>query len=104
MKPLTVGELLIEELRARQWTQDAFAKLLGRPPQWLSEVVNGKKSLTPRSAAQVAAALGTSAELWLWIQARRALDELARDDAFCQHLGMVKRRVEDLSRAKDGAR
>ncbi|PJI55352.1 hypothetical protein CTI14_05635 [Methylobacterium radiotolerans] len=54
------GDHLLEELTARGWTQAEFAGILGRPVQFLSEIINGKKEITRESAAQIGAALGMS--------------------------------------------
>ncbi len=62
------GELLADELAARGWTQADFAEVLGRPAQFVSEIISGKKEITREPAAQIAAALGTSAEFWLNLQ------------------------------------
>lgn len=74
------GDFLAEELEARHWSQIDFAQILGRPPQFVSEIVAGKKEITRESAAQIGAALNTSPEYWLnlqnayllWAQARNA--------------------------------
>jgi HTH-type transcriptional regulator/antitoxin HigA len=63
-----VGEFLAEELDERGWTQTEFAEILGRPAQFVSEIISGKKEITRESAAQIGAALGTSPELWLNLQ------------------------------------
>ena len=63
-----VGEFLAEELDERGWTQAEFAEILGRPAQFVSEIISGKKEITRESAAQIGAALGTSPELWLNLQ------------------------------------
>lgn len=62
------GEFLAEELEERGWTKVEFAEILGRPTQFVSEIIAGKKEITRESAAQIGAALGTSAELWLNLQ------------------------------------
>lgn len=62
------GEHLADELEARGWTQVEFAEILGRPTQFVSEIIQGKKEITRESAAQIGAALGTSAEFWLNLQ------------------------------------
>lgn len=64
------GDFLADELAARGWTQAEFADILGRPPQFVSEIITGKKEITRESAAQLGAALGTSAEMWLDLQDR----------------------------------
>jgi HTH-type transcriptional regulator/antitoxin HigA len=63
-----VGVHLADELDARGWTQADFAEVLGRPTQWVSQIILGKEALTRESAAQIAAALGTGGEFWLKLQ------------------------------------
>lgn len=63
-----VGPHLMEELQSRGWTQTDFAEVLGRPVQFVSEIVSGKKEITRESATQFAAALGMSAQYWLNLQ------------------------------------
>ena len=59
------GEYLRDELAARGWTQARFAAILGRPPQLVSQIINGRKRITDQTAIEIAAALGTSAKVWL---------------------------------------
>jgi HTH-type transcriptional regulator/antitoxin HigA len=59
------SDILAEELEARGWTQGEFAEIIGRPIQAVNEILNGKKSITPDTAIEIAQALGTSPELWL---------------------------------------
>ncbi|MFP4053403.1 MAG: HigA family addiction module antitoxin [Phycisphaerae bacterium] len=63
------GDFLREELEARGWTQQTFADILGRPAQAISEIVNGKKQITPETAIEIGKALDTSPELWLGLEA-----------------------------------
>lgn len=65
---ISAGECLADELDARGWSQADFAEVLGRPVQFISEIISGKKEITRETAAQIAAALGTSAEFWLNLQ------------------------------------
>lgn len=71
------GEFLREELEARGWAESEFAQILGRPVQVVSEIVNGKKSITPETAVALGEALGTSAELWLNLQSAYRLQQLS---------------------------
>lgn len=59
------GEFLAEELEARGWSQAEFAEILGRPAAAVSEIINGKRAVTPSTAKELASALGTSAILWM---------------------------------------
>lgn len=63
------GEYLRDELDERGWTAAEFAEILGRPAQAVSEILNDRKEITPETAIAIAEALGTSAELWLNLQA-----------------------------------
>jgi HTH-type transcriptional regulator/antitoxin HigA len=62
------GEYLRDELNARSWTETEFAEILGRPVQTISEILNGRKQITPETALAVGEALGTTAELWINLQ------------------------------------
>ena len=88
-----VGKLLADELDARDWSQSEFAAILGRPTQFVSEIINGKKEITRESAAQVAAALGTSAELWLNLQDQFLLAKQVEDSGTQTRLGEVRTRA-----------
>jgi HTH-type transcriptional regulator/antitoxin HigA len=59
------GAFLREELAARGWTQRDLAEVLGRPFQAVNAIVNGRKEITPRTARELEAAFGSSAEFWL---------------------------------------
>ena len=67
------GSLIRRELAARGWTQRDLAEIMGRPEQVISEIVRGNKQVTPETAWQLAAAFGTSAELWMNLQANYQL-------------------------------
>ena len=83
------GAILSEELDARGWTQQDLADIIGRPPQVISEIINGKKRITPETALELAQAFGTSAEFWinleadyqLWLANRGVCRDKARDIA-----------------------
>lgn len=90
---IPVGEILGRELKARDWTQADFANILGRPTQFVSEIVGGKKEITRESAAQIGAALGTSPEFWLNLQDQYHLAEQAKDKSTQARLNEVRRRA-----------
>jgi len=72
------GEYLREELDARGWSQLDLADILGRPPQAVNEIINGKRSITPDTARALGEAFGTSAQLWMNLESAY---QLARLDA-----------------------
>jgi HTH-type transcriptional regulator/antitoxin HigA len=87
------GDFLAEELEARSWTQAEFAEIIGRPAQFVSEIIAGKKEITRESATQFAAALGTSAEFWLNLQDRYHLWRQSHDDQVLELLEDVRLRA-----------
>jgi HTH-type transcriptional regulator / antitoxin HigA len=88
------GEHLADELEARGWTQVEFAEILGRPTQFVSEIIQGKKEITRESAAQIGAAFGTSAEFWLNLQDSYLLRKQRLDPATQKDLGEVEMRAK----------
>jgi HTH-type transcriptional regulator/antitoxin HigA len=91
--PVPVGQLLADEIEAHGWTQAEFAAVLGRPVQFVSEIVNGRKEITRESAAQIGAALGQTAEFWLAFQDQFLLSEQAKNEKTQQDLSEVRRRA-----------
>jgi addiction module HigA family antidote len=77
--PAHPGETLREDfLKPLGLSQYALAKAIGVPQIRVSEIVNGKRAITPDTALRLARYFGTSAELWMGMQATYDL-ELARD-------------------------
>jgi HTH-type transcriptional regulator/antitoxin HigA len=70
------GEYLKDELNARGWTQTQFAKIIGRPIQVVNEIIRERKSITAQTAVAFAAAFGTSAELWMNLEAAWQLSKV----------------------------
>lgn len=87
------GDFLAEELEARHWSQNDFAEILGRPAQFVSEIISGKKEITRESAAQIGAAFNQSPELWLNLQNSYLLWRQGHDTATQDGLDLVRRRA-----------
>ena len=87
------GDFLTEELEARHWSQSDFAQILGRPAQFVSEIISGKKEITRESAAQIGAALGTGPEYWLNLQNAYLLWNQSQSDTVRQELDDVRLRA-----------
>lgn len=78
------GELLAEELEAREMTQKELALAMGRPPQAINEIVRGKKAITAETAVQLEHALGIKAQFWMNLQTSydiKRVRQAARDRA-----------------------
>lgn len=67
------GEILREELEARGWSQADFAEIIGRDPALVSEIISAKRIITPDTACAIGEALGTSAQVWLNLEAEYRL-------------------------------
>jgi len=63
------GEYIKEFLEGHGWTQDDLAAILGRPLQLVNEIILDKRGVTPETAKGLAEAFGTSAQLWLNLDA-----------------------------------
>lgn len=78
------GEFLKDELEARNWSQTEFAEIIGRPVRLVNEIIAGKKSITPETAIQLEASLGTSAELWMNLESQYQLSKVRQNDSVIQ--------------------
>jgi len=77
--PFHPGEMLIEGfLEPQGVTQVAFAERLGWTKTRLNELIKGKRGVTAAAALDLADALGTSAKLWMNLQATYDLDKAAK--------------------------
>ena len=77
--PTHPGEVLREDfLKPLGLSQYALAKAIGVPQIRVSEIVNGKRAVTPDTALRLARYFGTSAEFWIGMQGTYDL-EMARD-------------------------
>jgi HTH-type transcriptional regulator/antitoxin HigA len=96
------GDVLRNWLEKRGWTQKVLSDIIGRPAQWASEVISGKKSITVESAAMLGAALGTSADYWLLVQDRHRLWVLSQNKQNNKRLDEIRARAEQENRKRDG--
>jgi addiction module HigA family antidote len=63
------GETLAETLEARGITQAELARRAGRPVQAISEIIQGKKEITPETALALERVLGIPAHVWTRLEA-----------------------------------
>ncbi|MGH7272559.1 MAG: HigA family addiction module antitoxin [Polyangiaceae bacterium] len=71
--PTPPGEILLEEwLKPLKLTQLAFAKRMGVDIQLVNGIINGRRSVTAKTALLLAKALKTTPEFWL--NAQMAVD------------------------------
>lgn len=73
-KPLHPGTVLNEVyMKEMNLNQSQLAELLGCLPKKINEIVNGKRSISPQFAIDLEATIGTSAEMWVRMQAEYEL-------------------------------
>ena len=70
------GEFLREELESRDWSQQELADILDRPPRLISELIAGKRAVTPETAKGLADAFGTSSEYWMNLESQYQLSKV----------------------------
>lgn len=70
------GEFLKEELDHRGWSQQELADILDRPPRLISEIVGGKRAITPETAIGLSKALDVSAEYWMNLESQYQLSKV----------------------------
>jgi HTH-type transcriptional regulator/antitoxin HigA len=100
------GDVLAEELEARGLTQSRLARLMHRPLQAINEIVRGRKRITGATALGLADALGTSAELWIRLEADYELNKARLTQRRAKRVAAARRalragkgiRLEELHR------
>jgi antitoxin HigA-1 len=83
LAPIHPGEILAEDFMApRGLSANRLALALHVPPNRLSEIIRGRRSVTAETALRLARYFETSAELWVGLQAefdlRTARDEFGK--------------------------
>lgn len=58
------GSFIRDELKARQMTQGQLALALGVCAPYVSDIINGRRDITPQIALGLERVLGVSADTW----------------------------------------
>lgn len=76
LPPVHPGEVLLEDfMKPLGLSQYRVAKDIGVPALRISQIVNGKRAITADTAMRLARYFGTSAVVWLRLQARYNLEK-----------------------------
>lgn len=95
LPPIHPGEILVEEfLKPLGMSMNKLAVNLHIPANRITQIVEGRRSITGETALRLARYFGTSAEFWLGMQRDYDL-EVARD----QFDAEVKRQVRPREKA-----
>jgi addiction module HigA family antidote len=82
LPPVHPGEVLLEDfMKPLGITQYRLAKDIGVSSLRVSQIVHGKRSITADTAMRLARYFGTSAGIWMRIQARYDLEVAQAADA-----------------------
>jgi addiction module HigA family antidote len=68
MRVVHPGWILRRELEARDISANALALAVGAPPSRITEILDGKRGISPETALRLARYFGMSAVVWLSLQ------------------------------------
>jgi addiction module HigA family antidote len=92
VKPIHPGKILLGEyLEPLNISQREFARRISVSPNRVNEIIRGRRTVTGDTALRFSIALGTSAEMWLGLQAHYELEK-ARNEMTDE----VKESIEKL--------
>jgi antitoxin HigA-1 len=90
-KPITVGEILIEEfMQPLGLTQAALSKAMGVQRKHVNELCNNRRNVTAATALILARVFGNSPDFWLNVQRRNDLWEVMHSRRERQRIDRAK--------------
>lgn len=90
-EPTHPGELIKDELEARNISQVSFAEQIGVKPSLLNEIIKGKRGVNTEFALLLEAALGIPASMWLNMQSDYNMQVAKSDASFMKRLEAIRR-------------
>lgn len=90
-EPTHPGELIRDELEARNLSQAKLANQIGVSPSLLNEVINGKRAVNTELALLLEAALGIEAELFLKLQNAYNMQVAKSDTSFMNRIADIRK-------------
>src|SRR5208283_1646712 len=70
LEPIHPGEILLEEfMKPMEISINRLSRDISVPPGRISAIVNGKRAITADTALRLSRYFGTSAEVWMGLQA-----------------------------------
>jgi addiction module HigA family antidote len=78
LPPVHPGEILGEEIETRGVSAGQLARDIDVPANRISEIIAGRRSISPDTAFRLGLYLGTSAKFWLDLQSQYDLETLNR--------------------------
>lgn len=96
------GEYLKDELEERGWTQEELASIIGRPTGLINQIILGKRGISPDTAREIGAALGTSAIYWMNLEAAYRLWQAGPAPSRISHTGRIRSKFPVREMVKRG--
>ena len=90
-EPTHPGELLKDELQARNISQKSFAQLIGVSCSYLSGVVNEKRPVTSELAMLLEASLNIKAYIWVRMQTEYDLCKAQKSNKLSVRLAEIRK-------------
>jgi len=75
----TPGEAIHKKMKERGWTQEDLARIIGRYRPEITNLISGKRNVTPELAIALGTAFSNPPEYWMELEAARQLS-FARED------------------------
>lgn len=94
MVPIHPGRILKRELTTRDLSANRLALALRVPSGRITDILNGKRRISPETALRLAHFFGTSAGFWVNLQARYDL-AIAEKEMGAKIAAEVKRAMND---------
>jgi HTH-type transcriptional regulator/antitoxin HigA len=97
-RPESPGDVLQRMLGDRGWTHEEFATITNRTRPAITEIISGRRGITPETATAFAAALGTTPEFWFKLDSDYKLSRLEVQD-----VAVIQKRARlfDIAPIKD---
>ena len=83
--------MIKDEIEARGMTQKELAHQMGVSYTVFNEILNGKRPVTTEYALLLEAALGTSASIWIGLQADYNMQRAKQDKSFMKRLENIRK-------------
>lgn len=90
-EPIHPGEILKDELEARNISEEKFAEMMGVPHAVVNEIVKGKRAITAEDAFRIEAATGIEKCMWMEMQMDYDIQTAKRDKGLLAVLEKIRK-------------
>ena len=90
-EPTHPGELIMDELEARNMTQAKLAEDIGVSPSLLNEIIKGKRAVNTEMALMLEAAIDLPADMLLNMQSAYNMQMAKSNSSFMQRLALIRK-------------